>query len=93
MKNPKKWLKDVVVVRFKDNGYKGHLVLPDGIKHADRLGTAEVVAKGSKFRFNDSIELGDFVYVDTYLGTRRQVDGLGDVVVYDGEDVIGLVER
>lgn len=92
MKNPKQWLKDVVVVKFHDNGYKGHLVLPPGIKHADRIGKAEVVAVGSKFRHKDDIKIGDWVYIDTYLGTRRQVEGLGDVVVYDGEDVLGVVE-
>lgn len=91
MKFPTKWLKDVVVVRFKDNGYKGHLVLPPGIKHSDRLGQAEVISIGTKFRFKDDIEPGDLVWVDTYLGTRRTYEDKGELVTYDGEDVFGKV--
>lgn len=90
MNNPKQWLKDVLVVKFKDNGYKGHLVLPVGIKHSDRIGIAEVVAIGSKFRHKDDISIGDNVYVDTYLGNRRTIEGV-EVVTYDGEDIIAKV--
>jgi co-chaperonin GroES (HSP10) len=91
MNNPKQWLRDVVVVKFTDNGYKGHLILPPGIKHSDRVGTAQVVAIGKKFRHADDIAIGDYIYVDTYLGNRRTLDDLGDVVTYDGEDVIAKV--
>lgn len=91
MKFPKRFLKDVVVVRFEDNGYKGDLVLPPGIKHSEKIGTATVVVAGSKFRFKDDVKPGDVVYVDTWLGTRRKFEDVGDVVVYDGEDIIAKV--
>lgn len=92
MQSPTKWLKDVVVVRFPDNGYQGEiLVLPAGIKHATRVVEAEVITLGSKFRYKDDIKKGDRILVDSYLGTRRTFDDLGDVCVYDGEDVIAKV--
>jgi len=94
MKFPSKWLKDVVVVQFHDNGYKGDLlVLPKDIKHSEKIGTATIVAMGNKFRFKDDVAVGDVLYVDTWLGTRRKFDKVGDVVVYDGEDIIGVVPK
>ena len=92
MKFPKKWLKDVVVVQFTDNGYKGDLlVLPVDIKHSEKICTAKVIAMGSKFRFKDTVKIGDFVYVDSWLGTRRNFDGYGQLVTFDGEDILGVV--
>ena len=91
MKFPKRWLKDVVVVRFEDNGYKGDLILPPDIKHSEKIGTATVVAMGTKYRHRGEHFLGSVIYVDTWLGTRRKFEDVGDVVVYDGEDVIGFV--
>mgnify|MGYP007100113774 CR=1 FL=1 len=92
MKFPKLWLKDVVVVQFADNGYKGDLlVLPRDIKHHEKIGTATIVAMGNKFRFKDEVSVGDMLYVDTWLGTRRHFEK--DVVVYDGEDIFGVVPK
>ncbi len=92
MKFPKKWLKDVVVVKFHDNGYNNPLlVLPKDIKHHEKICTAKVIAMGSKFRFKDAIKIGDSVYVDSWLGTRRNFDGYGQLVTFDGEDILGVV--
>lgn len=90
MKLPKLWLRDVVLVQFTDNSYHGPLVLPVGIKHYERIGTATIVAIGSKFRYKDDIKIGDRVYVDTYLGNRRSFDGK-EFVTFDGEDILGVV--
>ena len=93
MNSPKQWLRDVVLVRFPDNGYKGEtLVLPTGIKHATRVVEAEVVAVGTKFRHKDDIKVGDKILVDSYLGNRRTFDDLGEVCTFDGEDIIAKIE-
>jgi len=91
MNSPKKWLKDVVVVRFVDQGYKGNLiVLPSGIKHYEQIVEAEVVDMGSKYRYKEDTKKGDRIYVNSYLGTRRSFDDIGDVCVFDGEDILAL---
>lgn len=91
MKFPKRWLKDVVVVRFEDNGYKGDLILPPGIKHATKLCVATVVAVGSKWRYKDAIKVGSQVYVDSHMGTRRTYEDQGELVTYDWDDVYGVI--
>lgn len=90
MKSPSKWLKDVIVVRFVDNGYKGNLILPEGIKHADRIVEAEVLAIGSKCQHPELV-VGCRALVDSYMGTRRKFDDLGEVCVYDTEDVVAIL--
>lgn len=91
MKFPKRWLKDVVVVQFHDNGYKGDLVLPADIKHNEKYGEAEVIAIGSKFRHKADVKVGDYVLVDTWLGTRRTYDKIGEAVTFDGEDIQAII--
>jgi co-chaperonin GroES (HSP10) len=91
MKFPTKWLKDVVVVKFHDNDYHGQMLVPAAIKHVNKIGKAEVIAIGSAFRHKKDVAIGDFIYVDTWLGNRRTFDGVGEVVTYDGEDVLGKV--
>lgn len=93
MKFPSKWLKDVVVVKFHDNGYDGNLVLPIDIKHTEKYCQAEVIAIGSKFRFKDDVKVGDYVIVDSWLGTRRTYDKIGEAVTFDGEDIQALITR
>jgi co-chaperonin GroES (HSP10) len=91
MKFPKKWMKDVVVVQFKDNGYAGKdLILPPGIKHAQKLCEAEVIALGVKCSIKDDIKIGSIVWCDSYLGTRRTFDDRGEVVTFDTEDIYGV---
>ena len=86
MKFPHKWFKDVIVVRFVDNGYKGDvLVLPSDIKHAVRIVEAEVIAVGAKCK--EPLVAGDRVLVDSYMGTRRKFDDIGEACTYDTEDV------
>jgi len=93
MQSPKQWLRDVVLVRFPDNGYKGEtLVLPTGIKHATRVVEAEVLAVGTKFRHKDDIKVGDKILCDSYLGNRRVFDDIGEVCTFDGEDIIAKIE-
>jgi co-chaperonin GroES (HSP10) len=90
MKFPKHWLKDVIVVKFHDNGYKNaNLILPSDIKHSEQLGQAEIVAIGSKFRYKDDVAIGDTVWVDTRMGTRRTYSDKGELVTYDWDDIYG----
>ena len=49
---------------------------------------AVVVLIGEKFRFKDDVKIGSIVLVPNHFGTRME----NDLIIYDGEDILAIVE-
>lgn len=79
-------LKDTVIVRvLKDKVSSGGIIIPD-TSSGINLVRAELLYKGSKFRFSKDVFLCDIVYVPEHFGTVIDLDN-PDIKIYDGEDV------
>lgn len=85
-----KYLGDIVVVVLgaAKETTKSGLFLPEQRGHPERQLEATVVGVGSKCKL--PVKPGDTVLVDVYIGTRKTINKQ-DVVIYDSEDIIGLV--
>lgn len=79
--------KRVVIKRFEaEEKTASGIVIPVGSKEKPQL--AEVLAVGSEV---NEIKVGDKVVFKKYGGTEFEIDGQ-EVLIYDAEDILAVVE-